>query len=94
MGTGRGLWVKRGEKGGIWAGAWGPGRVRFCVLEGDSESWKGILGKKRRKRRDLGGGLGSWKGIVGTGRVRFWVQVGVDFGSWKGWILGMVSVSS
>ena len=71
----------RGKKGIV-----GSGRGLW-VLEGDSGYWKGIVGKKGRKRRDLGGGLGSWKGwILGTGRVSFWVLEG-DSGYWKG-ILG------
>ena len=49
-------------------------------MEGDCGYWKGIVGKKGRKRRDLGGGLGSWKGqVLGTGRG-LWVLEGVDYG--------------
>ena len=48
--------------------------------------------KRGTKRRDLG----FWKGIVGKNgdkKEGFGVLEG-DYGYWKGWILGMVSVSS
>ena len=86
----------------------GIGRGRFWVLVGvDFGSWKGqVLGpgrggfwgwcpSARSQTATSGGGkgdCGSWKGIVGTGRGGFGILIG--FGSWKGQVLGMVSISS
>ena len=53
---------------------------------------RGLWVKRGTKRRDLG----FWKGIVGKNgdkKEGFGVLEG-DYGYWKGWILGMVSVSS
>ena len=77
----------------------GPGRGGFWVLEGVDygDGVRQLVAEQPRLGGKRGlwvveGDCGYWKGIVGTGRGGFGIVTG--FGSWKGQVLGMVSISS